>query len=59
MCLTGMFLVRRFCPCCKSPFYERLYKVFGLTPNMPLSHDRDPENTPDEGYHNQWGEDLI
>ncbi len=59
MCLISMFLVRRFCPCCKSPFHERLYEVFGLTPYMPPSHERNPENTPGEGYRNQWGEDLI
>lgn len=59
MCFIGMFLVRKFCPCCKSPFHERLYEVFGLTPYMPPSHERDPVNTPGEGYRNQWGEDLI
>ena len=59
MCLISIFLVRRFCPVCKSPFHERLYEVFGLTPYMPPSHERNPENTPGEGYRNQWGEDLI
>ena len=59
MCLISMFLVRRFCPCCKSPFHKRLYEVFGLTPYMPPNHERNPENTPGEGYRNQWGEDLI
>jgi len=26
---------------------------------MPPSHEKNPENTPGEGYRNQWGEDLI
>ena len=59
MCLITISLVRRFCPVCKSPFHERLYEVFGLTPYMPPSHEKNPENTPGEGYRNQWGEDLI
>ena len=59
MCLIKIILVRRFCPCCKSSFHERLYEVFGLTPYMPFSHEKNPENTPSEGYRNQWGEDLI
>ena len=59
MCLINIFLVRRFCPVCKSPFHERLYEVFGLTPYMPPSHEKNPENTPGEQYRNMWGEDLI
>ena len=59
MCLINIFLVRRFCPVCKSPFHERLYEVFGLTPYMPPSHERNPLNTEGECYRNQWGEDLL
>ena len=36
-----------------------MYKVFGLTAYMPPSHERDPINTPGDGYRGQWGEDLI
>lgn len=59
MCLISIFLVRRFCPSCRAPFHARLYEVFGLTSYMPPSHERDPINTPGEGYRPQWGEDLI
>lgn len=59
MCLIKYFLVKRFCPFCKAPFHERLYKTFGLTAYMPTSHEKNPENTPGETYRNHWGEDLI
>jgi hypothetical protein len=59
MCLINILLVRRFCQMCKSPFHERLYEVFGLTPYMPPSHERNPLNTEGECFRNQWGEDLI
>jgi len=44
---------------CKSPFHDCFYEVFGLTPYMPPSHERNPENTLGEQYRNMWGEDLI
>jgi hypothetical protein len=59
LCLMKIFLVRRFCALCKAPFHKRLYEVFGLTPYMPPSWEKNPENTPGEGYKSHWGEDLI
>src|SRR5450759_5466780 len=59
MCLISIFLVRRFCALCRSPFHERLYELFGLTLYMPPSWEKDPVNTPGESMAMHWGEDLI
>ena len=58
-CLLKGCIARRFCALCKAPFHKRLYELFGLTPYMPPSWEKNPENTPGEHMMHHWGNDLL
>jgi hypothetical protein len=55
MCLISIFLVCRFYVLYRSPFHERLYKLFVLTRYMPSNWEKDPTNTPGESMAMHWG----
>ena len=57
MCLISFMVVHRCCALYKAPFYERLYKLFGLVPYIPVSWECNPDNI--LGLRDRWSDDLV